>query len=619
MDLSKIKDPTFLTTYSNLQLRQLSDEIRQFLIDSVSVTGGDLASNLGTVELTVILHKVFDSPKDKIIFDGGHQSYTHKILTGRINDFKTLRQAGGLSGYQKRNESVHDAYEAGHSGTALSAALGMAIARDLNKERHHIIAVVGDGGLASGMSYEALNQIGENKHPVIVIINDNNTSSTRPAGKVTKNISKLRISKSYNSLKSDVKNVLDMGGLITKPITSTVDALSNLVKKNVGNESYFSDFGLSYIGPFDGHNIAGLVKVLEYAKKSKESIVVHLKTTKGKGYTPVEKSRSNHWQAAQFDLETGEAKVTLPAGHMSNAEIVSTTLKRIASVDPSIVAVAPGRLEQLKLEGFFKAFPERSFDTGLTEDHATTLSAGLALAGKRPFLAIQSTYLQRAYDQINHDIARMSLPVVIGVDRAGLVGEDGETHQGIFDIGLLKPLPNLVIAEGKDSQETQNLLYTAFQQDQPFALRYTRGNEAYLPVKEFSPLEIGSWEIIKLVDQPSAIILTYGKEVVTMETKARENNYPWWIVNMRFIKPLDNKTLETVFDQGVPLFIYETDLLIGGLSESILAVKNQCHNASPLFVKGIKDEYIQQGSIIQQRKELAIDTNSVVHWILENS
>lgn len=620
MDLFKIKDPTFLTTYNNKQLKQLCDEIRSFLIESVSLTGGHLSSNLGTVELSVILHKVFDSPKDKIIFDVGHQAYTHKILTGRINEFSTLRQFNGLSGFQRRSESVHDAFESGHAGNSLSAALGLAIARDLNHQNHHVVAVIGDGALTNGMTYEALNQIAENKHPVIVIVNDNNMSISKNVGQISKNFNQLRITKSYNTLKSDVKGVLDKGGPITKPITNTVVAVRNLVKRNVVDETMFSNLGIRYVGPFDGHNIPGLIRVLKFAKETNESIVVHLKTIKGKGYAPSEKDLTGNWHGvSQFDLNTGEAKVSLPAGHKTYSDIVSSTLVTLAKDNKEIVAITPAMKVGSKLESFFKQYPDRSFDTGITESHAATLAAGLAQGGKRPFLSIYSTFLQRAYDQINHDITRMNLPVVIGIDRAGIVGEDGDTHQGVFDIGFLKPLPNLIIAQGKDSQETQNMLYTAFNQEQPFALRYPRGNEEYKPVTEFTDIKIGSWELIKLTEEPRAIVLTYGKEVMTMVNKAKENDYPWWIVNMRFIKPLDIEMCNFLFQQTCPMFIYETDMLSGGLGESILAIKNNIENSPQVYIKGIEDHYVPHGSMIQLRKNEGIDTNSIVAWILSHS
>lgn len=620
MDLFKIKDPSFLKTYNNQQLKQLSDEIRDFLIETVSITGGHLSSNLGTVELSVALHKVFDSPKDQILLDVGHQSYTHKILTGRANRFATLRQLDGLSGFQKRTESDHDVFEAGHAGTALSAALGMAIARDLDKKSHHIIAVLGDGSLTNGEVYEALNQIGEHKTPLIIILNDNAMSISKNVGHVSNNLNKLRVTKSYNVLKSDVKGMLDKGGVITKPIASTVVGLRNLVRKNVVDENLFTDFGLKYVGPFDGHNIAGLVRVLEFAKQQTTPLVVHLKTTKGKGYAPSEKDTKGNWHGVgQFALNTGETKNVLPPGVKSSSDIVSSTLLRLAQDNQDIVAITPAMKVGSKLENFFKKYPQRSFDTGITESHSATFAAGLALSGKHPFLSIYSTFLQRAYDQINHDIARMNLPVVIGIDRAGLVGEDGETHHGVFDIGILKPIPNMIIAQGKDSVETQNLLYTAFQTKQPFALRYGRGNEPYNPVNTFSNIAIGSWDIIKLVEKPQAIILTYGREVTTMENKAKENNYPWWIVNMRFIKPIDTNVLEMVFKENVPLFVYETDLSSGGISEDVVKFKNEHQSDVDLNIRGIGDNFVQHGSLIQLRKQQQIDTNSVTQWILDYS
>lgn len=620
MDLFKIKDPSFLKTYNHRQLKQLSDEIRLFLIESVSKTGGHLSSNLGTIELTVALHKVFDSPKDKLLFDVGHQTYTHKILTGRINQFDTLRQYNGLSGFQKRNESEHDCFEAGHAGTALSTALGMAVARDLDHEKHHVVAIVGDGCLTNGMVYEALNQIGASKNRLIIIINDNDMSISKNVGHVSSNFNKLRINRSYNSAKTDVKGLLEKGGIITKPLVKSVSTIKDLVRKNIVEENIFSDFGCRYVGPFDGHNISGLIRVFEYAKSIDEPIVIHLKTTKGKGYAPSENDRKGNWHGVnQFDLTTGESKNNLPPGFKTYSDIISSTLVRLAKVDEEIVAITPAMVVGSKLEQFFKEFPNRSFDTGITESHAASFAAGLALQKKKPFLSIYSSFLQRAYDQINHDIARMNLPVVIGVDRAGLVGEDGETHHGVFDIGILKPLPHLVIAQGKDAIEMQNLLYTAFKSNRPFALRYPRGNELYDPVEQFEEIKIGTWEIHKYTDTPKAIVLTYGKEVCYLDTKVKENEYPWWIVNMRFIKPLDREVLQTCIEQRVPIFIYETDMRKGGMSESVLDLLNTLECKSEVHVKAIEDHFVTHGSMVQLRKEQQIDTNAVLKWILELS
>lgn len=619
MDLKNIKDPSFLATYTNLQLKELADEIREFLIQSVSKTGGHLSSNLGTVELSIALHKVFNSPSDKILFDVGHQSYTHKILTGRAKDFDSLRQYNGLSGFQKRSESNHDVFEAGHAGTALSAAFGLATARSMNKENHHIISVVGDGSFTNGMCYEALNQIGVSKLPLIIILNDNDMAISKNVGHISSQFNQLRVTKSYNHIKEDVKSVLNKGGKVTKPITKAMVSLRNSIRKNVVSENIFSDFGIRYVGPFDGHNIAGLIRVLEYAKTQEFPIAIHLKTVKGKGYAPSENDNNGAWHGvSQFDPDTGESIVKLPDNMKSWSEIFSLTLTHLANDNPDIVAITPAMVVGSKLEPFFEKFPDRSFDTGITEEHAATFAAGLALAGKRPFLSIYSTFLQRAYDQINHDIARMDLPVVIGIDRAGLVGEDGDTHHGVFDIGLLKPLPNLIIAQPKDAQEAQNLLYTAFKQDHPFAIRYPRGNEVYKPVDVYEEIDIGKWELIKIKeDRPQAIILTYGKEVSSIISKIKENDFPWWVVNMRFIKPLDEECLRKLFSESIPLFIYETDMLSGGLAESILRVKNETNSQTPVYIRGINDHYVTHGSMVQLRKEQLIDTNSVVSFILE--
>lgn len=620
MKINEIKNPQFLKTYSNKQLENLSNEIRDFLVDTVSKTGGHLSSNLGTVELTVAIHKVFNSPTDKILFDVGHQSYTHKILTGRANQFSTLRQYGGLSGFQKTNESEHDPFEAGHAGTALSTAFGMAVARDLDKKKFNIISVVGDGVLTNGMIYEAINHIGELSSKVIMIINDNEMSISKNVGYINSAFSQLSIAKPYVELKEDLNKVLSKGGMITKPVRKAIVGVRNSIRKTVVTPNVFSDFGMKYIGPFNGHNIPDLIKALEYAKNHNGSIVIHVKTIKGKGYKPSEEDAIGVWHGvSQFDPNTGESSVALPEGVLSYSSIISETLIRLAKNDPDIVAITPAMIVGSKLEKFFEMFPNRSFDTGISEGHALTFASGLALSHKKPFVSIYSTFLQRAYDQINHDITRMNLPVVIGIDRAGIVGEDGETHHGLFDIGLLRPLPNLVIAQPKNSDEAQHLLYTAFRVNRPFALRYPRGNDVYKPVSSFMEIEVGSWELLKLSDQnPHAIIMSYGKEVELLKEKIESNGFNWWVVNMRFIKPFDTILLKKLFEMDTNLYIYETDYPAGGLSEAVQAFAQAEGNRKPIEVITLGDNYIPHGSMAKLRQVYGIDINSCVEKVMKS-
>lgn len=619
MDLTQIKDPSFLKNYSIDQLNTLCQEIRDFLIASVSKTGGHLSSNLGTVELSIALHKVFNSGEDKFLFDVGHQSYTHKILTGRAGQFCTLRQTGGLSGFQKMAESEHDPFEAGHAGTALSTALGIATANSLNHVKGNVIAIVGDGSLTNGMCYEALNNIGSSNQKVIIIINDNDMSISKNVGSISKAFAQLSVSKPYIGFKEEVTDLLKKGGVLTKPLALGMRTIKETVKKNVVSDNIFQDFGLKYLGVYDGHNLKDMIKVFEYAKKYSGPIVVHLKTIKGKGYSPSEVDHQGIWHGvSQFDPNTGESCSCLPEGVLSYSSIISETLIRLAKDNLDICCITPAMVVGSKLEKFFKMFPKRSFDTGITEEHAMTFAAGLALGGKQPFISIYSTFLQRAYDQLNHDVSRMNLPVVIGIDRAGIVGEDGDTHQGLFDIGFCRPLPNLILTHPKNGEEAQHLLYTAFKSKKPFAIRYARGNAQYIPVAEFKEIEIGTWELIECHSEPKSIIFTYGQEVDNLAQKARVNHYPWWVVNMRFIKPIDKKMISQLTKkQNVSFVIVESDYQMGGVSQDILSYLNESSIHCPIHCIGLTNQYIEHGSMSLLRQKVKIDTNSIVESILK--
>ncbi len=611
MDLTKIENPAFLKKCSLAELKSLSTEIRNFLIQNVARTGGHLSSNLGVVELTIALHTVFDSPKDKIFFDVGHQCYTHKILTGRAKDFSTLRQYGGISGFQKRSESVHDVWEAGHSSTSLSAALAMAVSRDLNNENYHVIPVIGDGALGGGMSLEALNQIGSMQKKMIIIFNDNNMSISQNVGALTYAFANLRSSKIYTTTKNDVKKILNRNNA-GKVAYDMMNAVKETVKKNVVESSIFGEFNLEYLGPVNGHDIQALIRTLEAAKSKDKPVVVHVMTKKGKGYKPCEEDKEGVWHGVgPFDPMNGRMLSTLPRGHLSWSSVMSETVLNLAKENENIVAITPAMIQGSKLEKFFTAFPDRSFDCGIAEEHATTFAAGLALEGKRPFLSIYSSFLQRAYDQINHDIARMDLPVVIGIDRAGLVGEDGDTHHGVFDISMLRSLPNMILAQPKDAKEAQNLLYTAFMQDHPFAIRYPRGSIFYNTLIEYTPIEIGSWVAYNETDSNKCIVISYGVDVDRILSKVITNKMDVCIVNARFFKPLDENMLLKIAQRHLPIIIYETDMLAGGLSSAIL--EWCCDQECSMKIKriGIKDKYVSHGSLLQIKKENKIDINTL--------
>jgi len=616
MNIEQIEGPEFLKKCSVKQLNVLATEIRSFLIDNVSKTGGHLSSNLGVVELTIALHTVFNSPTDKLIFDVGHQSYIHKILTGRASRFPTLRQWEGISGFQKLDESSHDVWEAGHAGTSLSAALAMAVARDLDNEHYCVVPLIGDGSLTNGMAYEALNQIGSEKRNLIVIYNDNNMSISQNVGAVSQAFAKMRSSSPYATFKDDVKQILNTSS-VGSSIYTGMKIVKDTVKRSVVDSSIFGELGLEYLGPVDGHNIRALIKILNVAKKHQGPVVVHVITQKGKGYELSENDTDGHWHGvSSFDPDTGNNFSQLPAGHFSWSQVISETLVRLAKSNPKILAITPAMTQGSKLENFFTAYPERSFDCGIAEEHAATFAAGLALAGYRPFISLYSTFLQRSYDQINHDITRMDLPVVIGIDRSGLVGEDGPTHHGVFDVGILRPLPNLIIAQPKDAYEAQNLLFTAFEQPHPFALRYPRGNALFKENTVLTTVEIGTWTVDKPLEETKMAVITYGPDVDKVAQKAEINHLNISVINARFIKPLDGEMLQRIHDLKLPIIVYETDMLAGGLASAILewCCDNEC--LIEITRIGIKDHYVPHGSLPQLRKFEKIDITSLFNRIV---
>ncbi|MBR2990025.1 MAG: 1-deoxy-D-xylulose-5-phosphate synthase [Solobacterium sp.] len=616
MDLNEIKDPSFLKDMSVEELNDLAGQIRSFLIHSVSRTGGHLASNLGVVELTIALHYVFDSPEDRIFFDVGHQSYVHKILTGRANRFDTLRQYDGLSGFQKRRESEHDVWEAGHSSTSLSAALGMAVSRDLRHETYHVVPVIGDGSISSGMALEALNSIGAEQRRLVIILNDNNMSISQNVGALSMNFARLRAAKTYNAFKRSVKNALnrnDLGKLVYHGLKTVKDT----VRDSVVDRGIFGELNINYLGPVDGHNIADLIKVLQVAKEHERPVVVHVITKKGKGYVPCEIDREGKWHGVgPFNIETGKQIHEIPEGWQTWSCVAARAVEDLAAKDARICTITPAMITGSCLESFFARYPDRSFDCGIAEEHAVTFAAGMAVSGMRPFVSIYSSFLQRAYDQINHDVCRMDLPVVFGIDRAGLVGGDGETHHGIFDPGILKPLPNLIIAQPKNAEEAGDLFYTAFHQDHPFAVRYPRG-ETPVSGKKYSMIPVGSWEICRKPDNARAVVLTYGPDVERVCSKAEVNDIPVMVVNCRFFKPMDEACLDDIAGLNVPVIVYESDLLEGGLGTSVLEYYADRQMYPEVHRIGIRDHYVQQGSEKLLRKAENIAINDLMNLLNE--
>lgn len=619
MDLSTIKNPDFLKFMTIHEMEELSAEIREFLISNISKTGGHLASNLGVVELTIALHYVFSTPSDKVFFDVGHQCYTHKILTGRADQFPKLRQYKGLSGFQKRCESEHDVWEAGHSSTSLSAALGMAVARDLNNETYQVVPVIGDGALSSGMALEALNEIGSERKNMVIVFNDNKMSISRNVGALTSGFSRLRSSKTYTKIKANMKKNLRTNSFGAS-VYNGLKAFKDTVRDAVIDGGVFEEFNIDYIGPVDGHNLHDLIQVLRAAAQHDGPIVVHVITQKGRGYIPCEADREGLWHGVgPFDVKTGKPLVSIPEGWKSWSGMIADELCDMAETNQDIIAITPAMVTGSCLNRFFARYPKRSFDCGIAEEHATTFAAGLAISGKRPFLEIYSSFLQRAYDQINHDICRMDLPVVIGIDHAGLVGDDGETHHGIFDPGFLRPIPNLIIAQPANAQDARDILACAFAQNHPFAIRFPKGKIKTSDLCEARPVEIGSWTLFNDKEENRVCILTYGDLVEPVCEKVRVNDLPITVVNCRFLKPLDTSLIERLAGEGKKLIVYESDMKAGGLSSAILEYANDEKITLNLRRFGIGDEYIGQGSINQLRKEIHIDLSAVINEALKES
>ncbi|WP_141431721.1 1-deoxy-D-xylulose-5-phosphate synthase [Bacillus sp. 03113] len=619
MDLLSIKDPSFLKELSIKELEALSQDIRQFLIEKLSVTGGHIGPNLGVVELTVALHKCFDSPKDKLIWDVGHQSYVHKILTGRASEFDTLRQYEGLCGFPKRNESEHDVWETGHSSTSLSAAMGMAIARDLKKEKSHIIPIIGDGALTGGMALEALNHIGHERKNILVILNDNEMSIAPNVGALHNVLTRLRTAGKYNWAKDELEQLLKKIPAVGGKLAATAERIKDSLKYLLVSGIFFEELGFTYIGPVDGHSYENLFDHLMYAKKIDGPVLLHVITKKGKGYKPAERDKIGTWHGTgPYKIETGDfvkPAITAPAW----SKLVSETVRKLARKDDRIVAITPAMAVGSKLEGFTSEFPDRMYDVGIAEQHAATVAAGLATQNMKPFLAIYSTFLQRAYDQLVHDISRQNLNVFIGIDRAGLVGADGETHQGVFDIAFLRHLPNMVIMMPKDENEGQHMVYTALEyNDGPIALRFPRGNGLGVPMDEtLKTIPIGEWEVLR--EGKDASIVTFGTTIpMAMEASRQleKQGYSIQVVNARFIKPLDKELLKQLLEQNMPILTIEEAVLLGGFGSSVLefAHDNGFHHAV-IERMGIPDRFIEHGSVDELLREIGLTTEHVVQKI----
>ncbi len=601
VDLNTISSPSFLKNLNKKQLRDLAVDIRKFLVEKCSVTGGHIGPNLGVVELTIALHRVFNSPQDKFLFDVGHQAYVHKILTGRADQFDTLRQYKGLCGFPKRNESEHDVWETGHSSTSLSAAMGMAAARDVQGKHNHVVPIIGDGALTGGMALEALNHIGHEKTNMTVILNDNEMSIAPNVGALHNMLSRMRTATPYNRAKDDFEGLLKRIPAVGGRLASTAERVKDGLKYLVVPGMFFEELGFTYLGPIDGHDFEALESTLLNAKRTEGPVIVHVITKKGKGYSPAENDKIGNWHGTgPYKMETGDfvkSSVTAPGW----SKLIADTVTRIAREDDRVVTITPAMPVGSKLEGFAKEFPKRFFDVGIAEQHATTMAAGMAAEGSKPFLSIYSTFLQRAYDQMLHDICRQNLNVFVGIDRSGLVGADGETHQGVFDINFLRSMPNIVIMMPKDENEGQHMVQTALAYDEgPICLRYPRGNGLGVPMdEELKTLPIGSWEVLKA--GTDATILTFGTTIPMAEAAAEklaEQGISVEIVNARFIKPMDEEMLHRIYQTGRPVLTIEESMLQGGFGSAVLEFANDHdYDTNQTERMGIPDEFIEHGSV----------------------
>ena len=611
--LEQIQCPADLKRLTEDQLCELAVEIRRFLIEKLSATGGHLAPNLGVVELTLVMHYLFDSPSDKIIFDVGHQSYVHKMLTGRMDRFDTLRKYKGLCGFVKRSESEHDVWEAGHSSTSLSAAMGMALARDLKGGDNKVIAVIGDGALTGGMALEALNHIGHEKKNMIVVLNDNEMSIAPNVGALHHYLGKLRSDRYYLKAKDELQQLLNRIPAIGGKLAKTAERVKDSLKYMVVPGMWFEELGYTYLGPVDGHDIRGLVEAFQQAASVQGPVLVHVLTVKGKGYTPAE-ADSHAWHGASpYKIESGQ--MLKAVGPPMYTKVFGDVLIELAERDDRIIAVTPAMPGGSGLLEFAARFPNRMIDVGIAEQHAATMSAALAMEGMKPVFAVYSTFLQRAYDQVVHDICRQNLNVIFAIDRAGFVGPDGETHQGVYDMAFLRHIPNMTLMMPKDENELRRMMKTAVDYDDgPIAIRYPRIAGVGVELeKELLPIPIGTWETLREGD--SAAVLACGPMIAVADETAellKREGLSLRIVNARFIKPLDEAMLLQLAKENLPVVVLEEGTVLGGLGGAVLEFYSlQGIYGMQIRIVGVPDLFVEHGSIKEQRVECGLTAERI--------
>lgn len=611
MILELIKGPEDIKKLTGKELDILRQEIRDFLIGKISRTGGHLASNLGVVELTMAIYLVFDLPKDKIIWDVGHQSYTHKILSGRKGEFDDLRQYGGMSGFPKRKESPCDAFDTGHSSTSISAGLGLAQARDVSGQDHFVVSVIGDGALTGGMAYEALNNAARMKKNFIIILNDNNMSISENVGGMSRYLNGIRTGDGYLDLKKYVTNVLSRIPVIGDELIDKISRTKNGIKQLLIPGMLFENMGITYLGPVDGHDVKALARALKEVKKLDHAVLVHVITKKGKGYEPAEKNPARFHGVDPFDVLTGESKKEKK--NPSYTDVFSKTICQLAEKDPKITAVTAAMPDGTGLKRFSRLYPDRFFDVGIAEEHAVTSAAGMAAGGLKPVVAVYSSFLQRGFDQVLHDVCIQNLPVVFAVDRAGLVGSDGETHQGIFDLSFLSAIPNMSIFAPKNLWELKAGLEFAVSFGGPFAIRYPRG-EAYRGLKEFNaPVEYGRGEM--LYEEKDIALLAVGSMVSTGEhvrEKLKSEGWSCTLANGRFVKPFDEELVDRLAKKHWLIVTMEENVLQGGYGLMVTRYIHEHYPHVKVMNIAIPDGYVEHGNVSLLRKGLGIDSDSVI-------
>lgn len=615
--LDNIRFPEDIRKLDNKSLIELAGEIRSFIIQSVSKTGGHLASNLGVVELTLAVHCIYNMPHDKVIFDVGHQTYVHKILTGRKEIFNSLRNYGGLSGFPKKCESAYDIFETGHSSTSISAALGMSRARDIKGEDYNVVAVIGDGALTGGMAFEALNDAGDSNTNITVILNDNQMSISKNVGGLSAYLSNVRTEPAYFKIKENIENILKGIPGIGKNIAKVTERLKDSFKYFLVPGMLFEELGFTYLGPIDGHNIIKLKDVLERSKKVKGPVFIHVVTKKGKGYELAEEKPERFHGIGKFDIDTGE-----PFNKCSNSysDVFGNELVEIAKTDKRIISITAAMPEGTGLSNFAKLFPERFFDVGIAEQHAVTLAAGLAASGMKPVFAVYSTFLQRAFDQVIHDVCMQKLPVLIAIDRGGIVGEDGETHQGVFDFTYLRSIPNIVIMAPKSTDELKKMLRMSFSMNCPTAIRYPRGGDIdgihFEDKNDFKPYKS------EVILRGNNILVISAGRMTSFAYKAalelKKSNINIGLINARFIKPLDKETILNEVKKYKSIITIEDNVINGGFGSGILELLSE----NDLFDKKIKllgfpDEFIPHGSVNILFKKYKLDADGIMEHVIK--